>query len=657
MGPGQTVAVKSQVRLEKPLILTQLPTGSPAERQGPVAGGMLRADYGGGGRLVAVLPEGTARVLTEQFHSASDPDVSFDGTRILFAGKQRAQDRWNIYEMRADGSSVRQITQDQGNCRSPNYQSTLYTIVSAEPWYQLTFVSDAAAALNEDGSSRATDLYSCKLDGSAVRRLTFNLSSDMDPWIMSDGRILLASWQRSTLLRGRLGRVALFGVNTDGADYALFADPRGRRIKHMPCATEGGLAVFVEADRVPWDGSGTLSCVRLRRPLHSYRPITDASDGLFHSPSPLPDGSVLVSRRPPDGSGSHGVYRLDPESGRAELVFDDPRFHDIQARLLAAGAEPDGRSSVVAEEDPHGKMYCLNVYLHDLAERSWLTPGTVKRLRVLEGVPMTAGEPAAYRPKGVGGSQSRLASFGIPLLAQRRVLGEIDVEKAGSFNIEVPANTPIELQILDADGLALRSCSWIWAKNQEPRGCIGCHEDGELTPENSFVDALSRGSAALCPPPDERRTVDFRRDVMPVIDAKCVACHDEAGAPPRLDGSPGPGAGPGAATPFHRAYQNLLARTETSDVEDGWDGYHYVHPGSARTSPLVWHLFGRNTARPWDGRFTERPAKLIPPGEADDLTEDEKRTFVEWIDMGALWDGIPGPDRQPAQASSLGGAP
>jgi hypothetical protein len=24
--------------------------------------------------------------------------------------------------------------------------------------------------------------------------------------------------------------------------------------------------------------------------------------------------------------------------------------------------------------------------------------------------------------------------------------------------------------------MALRSCSWIWAKNHEPRGCIGCHE-------------------------------------------------------------------------------------------------------------------------------------------------------------------------------------
>ena len=38
-------------------------------------------------------------------------------------------------------------------------------------------------------------------------------------------------------------------------------------------------------------------------------------------------------------------------------------------------------------------------------------------------------------------------------------------------------------RLLDADGMGLRSCTWIWVRNNEPRGCIGCHEDGELTPD------------------------------------------------------------------------------------------------------------------------------------------------------------------------------
>jgi hypothetical protein len=45
----------------------------------------------------------------------------------------------------------------------------------------------------------------------------------------------------------------------------------------------------------------------------------------------------------------------------------------------------------------------------------------------------------------------------------------------------------------------------------------------------------------------------------------------------------------------------------------------------------------------------------MPPASSEELTEDEKRTFVEWIDMGALWDGIPGPDGLPGYKQNVGG--
>jgi len=615
--------------LDRPFLVTQLSTGAHAPNQCGNAGGMLRTSYGDGARIVAVSPGGAVRELTAGFHSACDPDISFDGKRLLFAGKRKAPDTWNIFEMAVDGSGIRQVTSDMGNCRSPGYQATLYTIVSREPWHQLTFVSDAAGTMNEDGSGPATHLYSSKLDGSAVRRLTYNLSSDMDPFLMEDGRLLFASWQRSRLARDTLGHVSLFGVNIDGADFALFAGQAGRRVKHMPCVTVDGLVVFVESDRLPWDGAGYLSCVTMRRPLHSYRPITRDGDGLFHSPSLLADGTILVSRRPSGSDGTHAVCRLDPQTGRWECVFDDPQFHDIQARIIDKRSKADGRSSVVMEQDPsgrkypNGRLYCLDVHLSDLKEHERMQPGTVKRLRVLEGIPLTA----------------RSSRTGVPLLAQRRLLGEIDVSGDGSFNITVPANTPIELQTLDADGLVLRSCGWIWAKNREPRGCIGCHEDPELTPENLFVDALQRPSIALTLPPARRRTVDFRRDLMPIIRQKCVACHEPDGASPRLDDGTDPADHGDGEAEFNRAYESLLAAGDSSDSIALFG--KYVHPGRARTSPLVWHIFGRNTSRAWDGDAAKRPIKTIPPSDVEPLTDDERRTFVEWIDMGAMWDGIP----------------
>jgi hypothetical protein len=154
------------------------------------------------------------------------------------------------------------------------------------------------------------------------------------------------------------------------------------------------------------------------------------------------------------------------------------------------------------------------------------------------------------------------------------------------------------------------------------------------------MDALEGPSTPLVLPPERRRTVDFRRDVMPIIEAKCVPCHRGGESPPQLDGGRQLAAPGGAAASFHRDYETLLA----ADESGGESQYRYVHPGRARTSPLIWHLFGRNTSRPWDPAASPGEVKPIPPGKSEPLSPDERRTFVEWIDMGALWDGIPGPD-------------
>lgn len=611
------------------IVISQLPAACDDARQNPSAGVLRASDIGSGARIVVIDPSQPPRVLSYGFYSACDPHVSFDGQQVLFAGKRAAQDHWNIFEIGVDGSGLRQITRATSDCRHPGYQSDFYRISDAnEAWPQITFVGTQTGQVNESGAAPLTNLYSCKPDGTDVRCLTHNLSSDFDPHITWDGRLVYASWQRRTLDYGLSGRVVLLSVNADGTDGApLCVDP-GRRVKHMPCSTSAGLVVFVEADRVEWDGAGLLSCVDLRRPLHTYRSLTSPDDGLFHSPAPLPDGTLLVSRRPADGSGTHDVYRFDPHTKRCDLWYGSAEYHDVQAMLIAPRAQPDGRSSPSLDEDPRGALYCLNVYQNDLPQPDGMPPGTVKSVRLLEGMPRRSEDTAE-------------ADAARPTLAARRLLAEVPLSPDGSFHVSVPANTPIELQLIDADGVSLRSCGWRWTPNHFHQGCIGCHEDPELTPDNAMVQALENPAQLAAPPAAERASIDFRRDLMPTIVQKCVPCHGPGGSPPDLSGgrqSPAAAADPLWA---RAVYDKLLEADSNASPPGAEARFKYVDPGRARTSPLAWHLVGRNLARPWDGDAANRQAKPIPPDPTVPLTAEERLDFVQWIDWGAPWAAAP----------------
>ena len=217
-----------------------------------------------------------------------------------------------------------------------------------------------------------------------------------------------------------------------------------------------------------------------------------------------------------------------------------------------------------------------------------------------------------------------------------RALGEVAVEEDGSFNVAVPANTPIQLQLLDDRGMAIRSCAWIWAKNHESRGCIGCHEDGELAPDDRFAKALSNASIAVCPDLRLRRAPDFRRDVLPIVRNKCLDCHGKDQSPPYFAAASNPADEQRAA---RQVYETLLSPAESRAPQSA--AGKYVDPGKARTSPLTWHLLGQNTSRPWDSSTRDGAWKPIPASAKTPLTEDERRAFLEWIDTGAAWDNRP----------------
>ncbi|MFN8093106.1 MAG: hypothetical protein U0599_12965 [Vicinamibacteria bacterium] len=477
-----------------PLVVAQVQaSGLPAEALG---GGSLRAPFGEGGRLVLVTPAGAARVLTGAFASAADPEVSFDGKSILFAGQKAKGDPWCVWEMKADGTGARQVTCGEAGARQPVYQSTIYTITtkSVEPWVQVAFVGENKGERNEARVAPNTSLWTVKTDGTALRRITFNLSNDVDPVVLPDGRMVYAGWLPGSAKGGPNGRVPLLGVNEDGIDYQVYAGDEGLRVKQAPTPTAKGLVVFVEADAIAGDGAGRLAAVEQTRPLHTYRSLTTEKDGLYRAPAPLPDGRVIVAWRA-SREGRFAIYRFDPATGAREKAFEDRAWHSVAAKLVAPRPTPDSRSSVVRDDDKEGKIFTLDVALQAPGEE--LPKGAAKTLRVVEGVPATADRPAG-----------------------RRLLGDAPIFDDGSYQVQVPANTPVELQLLDASGRVLRRSTWVWVRNHGAQGCVGCHEDPELTPSNRFVKALQAPAPVLAPPVEERKPLADGGDaVRPSADA------------------------------------------------------------------------------------------------------------------------------------------
>ena len=539
--------------------------------------------------LIAVLnPTGTIKILTASFHSAADPDVSWDGKKILFAAKKTVGDPWQIYEMNADGTGARQIVATSFSCRQPVYQSMIFYLDDPGPVPQISFVAETVPMEDEAEPGFAPwNLFSVRFDGSGLRQLTYNPGRDRDPVMNEDGRLLYSSVQRQTLAWGPAGRTVLLGVNLDGSDGAMFSGDEGRKFKRMPAVTPLRQVVFVESDKPAFDGAGNLASVSLRRNLHSYKELTKPNAGLYVSPSLLTDDEILVSKRPVNGL--YAIYRFDLKTNREVKVYADPQHHALQARMLGSHPMPVGRSSVVDEKEPTGKLFNLSVFTSDLPKSAGYDGKLVKRVRVLEGV--------EHRDKSRVGDLS-------PYLV-KRILGEFDIEADGSFHAQVPANIPIQIQTLDANGMALRTCAWIWVKNKAKRGCVGCHEDGELSPENVFSDAVGKPPHELNIAIEQRREVRFDKDVQPILQNKCMTggCH----------------AGPPAPS---LRYEDLLTKG-------------YVDASAARLSPLVWYIHGRVTAQSWDKVSGTGPLKKIKPEGVTSLTSEQKRTIVEWIDTGA----------------------
>ena len=303
--------------------------------------------------------------------------------------------------MKADGTSARQVTCGKAGARQPVYQSTVYTITptNVEPWVQVAFVGGEPRGA-ERGRRRA----------------------EHEPVVVQDGRDGAAAADLQPLERQGPGRAprrphGLRGLaaplGRPRAERARAAPGRQPRRHGLP-GLRGRRGTAREADagadhlgprglrRGGRDRGRRLRPPRLGEPA-APAPLAPPDHRRGGRPLPLAVGSsrtVACSCRGgrPTGRGPSASTGSIPRPAAREKAFDDPAWHDVQAKLVAPRPVPDARSSVVRDDDPEGKLFAVDVNLHDLGAK--LPKGVAKRLRVVEGVAGhrgEAGRPASPR--------------------------------------------------------------------------------------------------------------------------------------------------------------------------------------------------------------------------------------------------------------------
>jgi hypothetical protein len=222
----------------------------------------------------------------------------------------------------------------------------------------------------------------------------------------------------------------------------------------------------------------------------------------------------------------------------------------------------------------------------------------------------------------------------------RGVIGTVPIEEDGSAHFTIPAGVPVYFQALDQNGLAVQSMrSSAYGMPGETESCQGCHEprrQAPVTPAQTPL-AMQREPSVPKPGPEGSWPMSFPRMVQPVLDRKCVGCHEKKEEAPPLTGDRG-----GLWNCRSKAYATL-----------GKYAWCYAANSSGYAGRGRGWGDVTNPVRSIPGKVgsTEAPLyHLLTTGshkDRVDLTEEEMETFTTWLDcMSPFFGSFNGQEKQ-----------
>ena len=497
-----------------------------------------RVDVQGKVRTLLTSPKGVAR----------DPDVSFDGKRVLFSMRNDVKDDYHLYEVGADGTGLRQITFGRGvSDIDPIYMpdGSIVACSSREPKYCMC------------NRHIMANLFRMDADGANIRQIGRSTLFEGHAFLMPDGTILYDRWEYVDRNFG--DAQGLWTCGPDGTNHALYygnnTTSPGAILDARVIPGTGGqqfVATYSSCHDRPW---GAMALVDRQRGLDSPGPELRAwpvnaaktvgkgnfdafqkTNPKYEDPYPLaelappPDGEApqwlgagkyfLVSRMVGKGE-QMGLYLLDVFGNDILLHSESLGCYDPMP--LAPRLRPPVLPERIDLAGKQGAFYVHNIYRGtgmDKVER-----GSVKSLRVIE-----SPEKRFWTKSGWTGGGAQAPAMNWHDFNNKRILGTVPVEADGSAYFTLPADRFVFFQLLDKDGMMVQTMrSGTIVRPGETTGCVGCHEDRLSAVPNGLAAAMRRPPHRLRPWRGEERLFSYAREVQPVFDKHCLRCHDYGG--------------------------------------------------------------------------------------------------------------------------------
>lgn len=449
------------------------------------------------GRLTVLLddPRGGVR----------DPQVHYEGRKVLFSYRRGGTDHYLLHEIDLDGGGLRQLTTGPFDDIEPAYL----------PDGGIVFVSSRCNRYVNCWLTQVAVLHRCDGDGGNLQAISSNNEHDNTPWPMPDGRLLYTRWEYVD--RSQVHFHHLWSANPDGTQQMTWfgnLHPGITMIDAKPVPGSGKIVASFSPGHGQREHDGTIALVDPGagpdRP-ESARPVSKHPH--YRDPWAYSEEAFLAAKGPSlvlmNGAGVEEAVFTLPEADRAAgFQCHEPRPLAPRPRepVIPSRARPDETTGrFILADVNHGRRM-------DGVKR-----GEIKKLLVLETLPMPVHFTGGMEPISYGGT-----------FTLERILGTVPVEDDGSAYFEAPALRSVFFVGLDENDLSVkRMQSFTSLQPGEVMSCTGCHEHRTETPLASFqrLAALEREPSRIEPVKDAPDVFDFPRDIQPVLDALCADCH------------------------------------------------------------------------------------------------------------------------------------